>query len=115
MHGISTGINSMQMQDGQLGAPPDAIGRQEQPGKEEHSTSLRKLTLNPGVFIGKEVTIIGMVHLDERFPDYTFYCFRFMINCCAADAAPLGVMKGYEEEREYVPGSWVEVKGVFAW
>lgn len=54
-----------------------------------------------------------MVHLDERFPAYTFYCFRFMINCCAADATPLGVMIEYEEAKNFVPGTWVEVKGVF--
>jgi len=57
------------------------------------------------------VTLLGMVRLDEAFGSGMFYCFRFRINCCAANALPVGVMVSHHSAAKLVSGGWVRVDG----
>jgi uncharacterized membrane protein YcgQ (UPF0703/DUF1980 family) len=39
--------------------------------------------------------------------------FRFMINCCAADALPLAIGIDSDHSKTYAENQWVLVEGVF--
>lgn len=76
--------------------------------------SFEQLVYDPGSFIGRDVAIQGMVLTDaKQLAPGTFYCFRFRINCCAADAIPVGIPVLHPETHKLVPGEWVVVQGVF--
>jgi hypothetical protein len=47
---------------------------------------------DPAAFIGQEARLIGFVYRDDRFNGDEFMISRFVISCCAADAAPLGLV-----------------------
>lgn len=69
------------------------------------------LVISPSAQIDKRLTLLGMVHLNEAFGPGMFYCFRFRINCCAADAVPVGVMVRHHDVGKLETGGWVRVEG----
>ena len=79
--------------------------------QEPKKPSLMQLMRNPQNYEGEKVEIMGMVHRDERLPPQTLFGFRFFINCCAADAIPVGVLVRYSGETELEPGQWIRVTG----
>jgi uncharacterized repeat protein (TIGR03943 family) len=66
---------------------------------------------DPAAFSGEEVRLIGFVYRDERFETDQFMVCRFVISCCAADAAPLGLIVRWPETDSLAEDQWVEVKG----
>jgi putative membrane protein len=67
----------------------------------------------PERIAGKPVRLIGFVYRDERLPADWFLVARFVVQCCAVDAQPIGVpvrLAGQEIPRA---GTWVSVLG--AW
>jgi len=79
--------------------------------QEPKKPSLMQLMRNPRNYEGEKVEVLGMVNRDERLPPQTFYAFRFFINCCAADAIPVGVLVRYSGEQELEQGQWIRVAG----
>jgi uncharacterized repeat protein (TIGR03943 family) len=72
----------------------------------------QSLLNNPSSHINKEVTLVGMLLPDDKAPaGETFYCCRFRINCCAADAMPVGVMVWHQPPVRLNAGSWVRIEG----
>lgn len=72
----------------------------------------QRLILEPSSHIDKKVTLLGLVHREKDFGPQTFYCFRFRITCCAADAMPVGVLVRHQISNELMAGSWVRVDGI---
>jgi putative membrane protein len=70
-------------------------------------------TSNPAAFEGQEARLIGFVYRDDRFAADTFMVSRFVLSCCAADAAPLGLMVRWPESSTLAADQWVEVTGHF--
>ncbi|MCB0209872.1 MAG: TIGR03943 family protein [Anaerolineae bacterium] len=67
---------------------------------------------DPAALAGQEVKLVGFVYRDERFADETFMVSRFVVSCCAADAAPLGLVVNWPDSLTLEDDQWVEVAGV---
>ncbi|MDH4319673.1 MAG: TIGR03943 family protein [Desulfobulbaceae bacterium] len=71
----------------------------------------------PQQYSGRQVLVVGMVfqseEFDKIFGDNSHVLFRFTVNCCAADSAPVyALIKG--DELPILPDdTWVKVGGVF--
>jgi putative membrane protein len=79
-------------------------------GIKDWATLLRQTT-RPADLEGRAFTGVGFVIAD---PDAAgvFYVSRFVVNCCAVDAQPVGVpveLDGWSQELK--AGDWVEVSG----
>jgi len=75
--------------------------------------SVLTLVRNPKQFLGKRVYAEGMIYCDEKVPQGHFVLFRFVINCCAADAQPVGVLVHAEGLNEIENDTWVHAEGRF--
>lgn len=60
---------------------------------------------------GEAVKVTGFVYRDERFGQEQFMVSRFVLSCCAADAAPLGMVVHWSESGQLEADQWVEVTG----
>ncbi len=72
----------------------------------------------PKKFLGKTITVSGMLHKDD--PEIKNQegaaiplIYRFVITCCAADALPVAILINTANMKEYTEGEWVEVSGIF--
>ena len=65
-------------------------------------------------FAGESARVRGFVYRDERFPAGTFMVSRFLLSCCAADAAPIGLAVRWPDAEFLEDDSWVWVNGVFS-
>ncbi|NJN93959.1 MAG: TIGR03943 family protein [Anaerolineales bacterium] len=70
-----------------------------------------RLVQDPAAFADQEAKLIGFVYRDERFGTEQFMVSRFVISCCAADAAPLGLVVAWPETPGLSSDQWVEVSG----
>jgi uncharacterized repeat protein (TIGR03943 family) len=72
---------------------------------------------NPDLFKGQRVIVTGMIVHDEQFKQYfggrDVAVYRFMINCCAADALPLAIALDLDEAADFSNDQWVQVDGIF--
>ena len=66
---------------------------------------------NPAAFNDEPVKVIGFVYRDDRFEQDKFMVSRFVVSCCAADAAPLGLLVHWPESASLADDQWVEVSG----
>jgi putative membrane protein len=80
------------------------------PAKSPEPTML-DLVSNPEDFEGSNVTLLGMVHRDKRLPANSFFCYRLVMVCCAADATPAGVIVEWPQSSKLKKGAWVTVHG----
>ncbi len=69
------------------------------------------LVSDPEDFEGSNVTLVGIVHRDKRLPANSFFCYRLVMVCCAADATPAGVIVEWPESSKLKKGTWVKVNG----
>ena len=67
-----------------------------------------------GRFAGESARVRGFVYRDERFPAGTFMVSRFLLSCCAADAAPIGLAVRWPEADFLEDDAWVWVEGAFS-
>lgn len=65
------------------------------------------------LFNGQEVDVVGFVFRDERFGKTQFMVSRFTINCCVADANPVGLIVEWPEAASLPENGWVRVNGRF--
>lgn len=70
-----------------------------------------RLAQDPAAFADQEAKVIGFVYRDERFGTEQFMVSRFVLSCCAADAAPLGLVVNWPETNNLSSDQWVEVSG----
>lgn len=73
--------------------------------------SLLDLVWDAELYEGKTVSTVGMVYRDAHTPANAFFCYRLVMFCCAADAAPSGVLVEYDHAKDLKKGTWVRVKG----
>jgi uncharacterized repeat protein (TIGR03943 family) len=64
-------------------------------------------------FVGQEAHIIGFVYRDDRFTADTFMIGRFVLSCCVADAAPIGLVVQTADSAQFPDDQWVDVTGHF--
>ena len=69
------------------------------------------LISDPEDFEGSNTTLVGIVHRDKRLPANSFFCYRLVMVCCAADATPAGVIVEWPESSKLKKGTWVTVRG----
>jgi uncharacterized repeat protein (TIGR03943 family) len=65
-------------------------------------------------FAGRSARVRGFVYRDERFPTGTFMVSRFLLSCCVADAAPIGLAVRWPDADFLDDDAWVWVSGEFA-
>ncbi len=73
--------------------------------------SLLDLVTDPEDFEGSDVTLLGMVHRDKRLAADSFFCYRLVMVCCAADATPAGIIVKWPSSAKFKTGAWVKVHG----
>ncbi len=66
----------------------------------------------PTVHAGKPVRVTGFVYHDARLPAETFLVARFVVQCCAVDAQPVGLLVRAAGAASFEAGAWVAVEGV---
>jgi uncharacterized repeat protein (TIGR03943 family) len=76
------------------------------------------LYYSPGIYEGKRVRLVGMLQkndarVKELLGKDMLVVFRFVINCCAADASPAAVLVDGDTSPDISDDTWVEVEGVF--
>lgn len=77
-------------------------------------SNLLAQTNDPAFFTGKKTTVDGFITKDESNSSSIFYASRFIVNCCAVDARPVGVpvyVSNWQEQLH--PDQWVRVTGSF--
>ena len=65
-------------------------------------------------FAGQSARVRGFVYRDERFPTGSFLVSRFLLSCCVADAAPVGLAVRWPDADFLDDDAWVWVSGEFA-
>ena len=65
-------------------------------------------------FAGESARVRGFVYRDQRFPAGTFMVSRFLLSCCAADAAPIGLAVRWPDAEFLEDDTWVWVEGAFS-
>ena len=68
---------------------------------------------DPAGFTNQAAHIIGFVYRDDRFTPDTFMVSRFIVSCCVADAAPVGLIVQWPDTPTLAGDQWVEVTGHF--
>ena len=95
---------------------PQAESRK--PAEPAKTVTITDLYYAPRTYEGKQVKLIGMLHKNDAqvkkdFGKDLLVVFRFVINCCAADATPAAVLVDGEEFPDLPESAWVEVEGTF--
>jgi uncharacterized repeat protein (TIGR03943 family) len=82
--------------------------------KPSDNPSLLQLASEPELYEGKRVTATGMAYQDQnlKLPENSFFCYRLLMYCCAADARPTGVLVEYDKSKTLQKGTWVKVEGI---
>jgi uncharacterized repeat protein (TIGR03943 family) len=63
---------------------------------------------------GQEAEIVGFVYRNpERYGEGHFLATRFVVSCCVADAAVVGLVVRWPETAALQDDQWVEVSGAF--
>lgn len=65
----------------------------------------------PQQYAGRKVEVLCQALTDPSLPENQFICYRFRINCCAADAQPVFVFVNRQGFRAPEKDAWVRVRG----
>ncbi len=68
---------------------------------------------DPAAFSGKPADVIGFVYRDPRNRANEFWVSRFVVSCCVADAAAIGLLVQSDRAAELPLDTWVRVRGRF--
>jgi putative membrane protein len=79
----------------------------DQPGE----VGLMKLYTEQEKFLDKEVSVVCQTFVDDRLPENTAMCYRYMITCCAADARPLFIFLQHPETLTIKSDKWIKTQG----
>jgi uncharacterized repeat protein (TIGR03943 family) len=96
-------------------APPEELEGTHQKTPQERT--ILDIYRNPNMYIGQRVIFTGMIVHDEQFKKYfggrDAAVYRFLINCCAADALPLTIALDSDQADAFANDQWVQVDGIF--
>jgi len=70
-----------------------------------------KILREPKEYEDKVVEIVCQSFVDEKLPENTAMCYRYMITCCAADALPAFIFLRHQNELEIENDRWLKVSG----
>lgn len=115
-HGSSANAVPVRDQDAHTVSAPREIGRR--PPPEAKVVTILDLYQEPRFYEGKRVKLTGMVVRDEEmcgiFGQKARVVFRFVINCCAADATPAAMIWDGDTPLTLTEDAWVSVEGTFS-
>jgi uncharacterized repeat protein (TIGR03943 family) len=98
-----------------LTAPPEELEGPREEAPQERT--ILEILLNPNSYKGKRVIVTGMILRDEQlkphFGGRDTAVYRFLINCCAADALPLAIALDSDQTDTFANDQWVQVDGIF--
>jgi putative membrane protein len=96
-------------------SPPGEIESGQQLTPQERT--ILEILLNPDSYRGRRVIVMGMILRDEQlkphFAGRDTAVYRFLINCCAADALPLAIALDADQTDTFANDQWVQVDGIF--
>jgi uncharacterized repeat protein (TIGR03943 family) len=106
------------------GLEASPLGRLEQPAEFRVETRPESYTVKdwvgalrrdpePSRHAGKPVRVVGFVFRDKGVPEGWFVVARFVVQCCAVDATPVGIPVRAPGRPPPEAGAWVRVAG--AW
>ena len=85
--------------------------------KTPQEQTILEIFLNPNFYQGQRIIVTGMILRDEQlkphFGGRNTAVYRFLINCCAADALPLAIALDSDQADAFANDQWVRVDGVF--
>lgn len=93
---------------GAIGARREITGDPAQWNLLEWSTAL---TLRGDELVGSSADVIGFVFNDPTLGPDAFYAVRFVVTCCAADGAGVGLPVLWPDGASLSDNSWVRVQG----
>ncbi|MFN2354075.1 MAG: hypothetical protein ABR512_06085 [Desulfopila sp.] len=73
-----------------------------------------KLLRKPHSYAAQEVEIVCRTFVDEKLPENTAMCYRYLMTCCAADAIPLFVFLMHPDTLEIDNDRWITTSGTVA-
>ena len=73
--------------------------------------SFIQIAQDPQRHVGRRVELLCQALPDTRLPDDQFICYRFRINCCAADAQPVFIFVNRQGSPPPAKDAWMRVKG----
>jgi uncharacterized repeat protein (TIGR03943 family) len=65
-------------------------------------------------YTNQEARVIGFVYKDPRYGEGHFLATRFIVSCCVADAAVVGLVVRWPDSATLEDDQWVEISGKFA-
>jgi uncharacterized repeat protein (TIGR03943 family) len=85
--------------------------------EEPRERTILEIFLNPNFYNGQRVIVTGMILRDDQlkphFGGRDTAVYRFLINCCAADALPLAIALDSDQAGAFANDQWVQVDGIF--
>lgn len=77
----------------------------------EYADKVYDVYENLDKYIGKTVTVVGFVKIDESYDENEFMVQRMLIDCCADDASSLGFITRFDDGDIPANDQWVKVTG----
>ncbi|MBU0754555.1 MAG: TIGR03943 family protein [Planctomycetes bacterium] len=114
VHGESLGVHALNkrmvkgMMDPTLTSTLDPLNFVD---GETLALDLHQISGNHQILSGRSVATIGQVAHDPSLPGGFFILFRFVINCCVADARPVALMVQWNEGDLPQENDWIEIEG----
>ena len=69
---------------------------------------------NIDAYLGKEVEVVCQTLDNRQLPENVVMCYRYLMNCCAADAMPLFIFISYGEGEAVQGERWVQARGTLS-
>lgn len=85
-------------------------------GDESASTDipLTRLVFASNTYIGKDVEVVCQTLVNDRLPEGIAMCYRYLMNCCAADAMPVFIFIKPLQETAIENDTWIRAKGILS-
>ncbi len=78
---------------------------------DEEEDSLISIIREYESYRDSEAEVVCQTFVDSRLPENLSMCYRYLITCCAADAAPVFIFLRHPETLNITNDAWVRVKG----
>lgn len=76
--------------------------------------SFSKILRGPKKYENQDVEIVCQSFVNDKLPESTAMCYRYMITCCAADALPVFFFLSHQNTVEIENDRWIKVGGLLS-
>lgn len=76
--------------------------------------SFSRILRDPQKYENHDVEIVCQSFINEKLPENTAMCYRYLITCCAADALPVFFFLSHQDQLKIENDRWVKVKGLLS-